>query len=108
MLLSMVAKGLAQDTSLFGPSVLVYIENNRSDAITVQVRDVSVNGYMVESMFSSDIAPGKKSIDTITFLGSDLTENGITDISEADMYFHIFNAVSWDAFVDTAPVTLRF
>lgn len=32
----MVAKGLAQDTSLFGPSVLVYIENNRSDAITVQ------------------------------------------------------------------------
>ena len=106
--IKIVAKGLAQDTSLFGPSVLVYIENNRSDAITVQVRDVSVNGYMVESMFSSDIAPGKKSIDTITFLGSDLTENGITDISEADMYFHIFNAVSWDAIVDTAPVTLRF
>jgi len=24
------------------------------------------------------------------------------------MYFHIFNAVSWDAIVDTAQVTLRF
>ena len=106
--IKIVAKGLAQDSSFFGPSVVVYIENNRSEAITVQVRDVSVNGYMVESMFSPDIAPGKKSIDTITFLGSDLTENGITEISEADMYFHIFDSVSWNAIVDTSPVTLKF
>ena len=103
-----IAKGLVTDTSLFGPSIVVYIENNRSDAITVQARDVSVNGFMVEAIFSCDIAPGKKCMDTITFLRSDLTENGITDINEADLYFHIFSAETWNEIVDTQPIKLTF
>ena len=103
-----IAKGLTTDTSLFGPSIKVYIENNRNDAITVQARDVSVNGFMVEAIFSSDIAPGKKCMDTITFMRSDLTENGITDINEVDLYFHIFSAETWNEIVDTQPIKLTF
>jgi hypothetical protein len=99
---------LTTDTSLFGPSIKVYIENNRNDAITVQARDVSVNGFMVEAIFSSDIAPGKKCMDTITFMRSDLTENGITDINEVDLYFHIFSAETWNEIVDTQPIKLTF
>ena len=39
---------------------------------------------------------------------SDLTENGITDINEVDLYFHIFSAETWNEIVDTQPIKLTF
>ena len=106
--MKIVIKGLAEDESLFGPSIVVYIENNSGKDITVQTRDVSINGFMVDAMFSSDVATGKHAIDTITFMDTDLEENEITEITDVELSFHIFDYSDWDTIVDTDTITMTF
>lgn len=103
-----VVKGLSESGSWLGPAVVVYIYNSGSRDVTVQARDVSINGFMVESVFSSDVVAGKHAMDTITFLSSDLESNGIEKIESIELSFHVFDMSSWDTIVDTAPVTINF
>lgn len=103
-----VVKGLSESGSWLGPSVVVYIRNSGSRDITVQARDVSINGFMVESVFSSDVAAGKHAIDAITFLSSDLESNEIESIESIELSFHVFDMDSWDTIVDTSPVTINY
>ena len=39
------------EDSMFGPEINLYIENNSKDNITVQVRDFSINGIMIDPIF---------------------------------------------------------
>lgn len=103
-----IVKGLSEDDSVFGPSIVVYIENNSGQDITVQTRDVSINGFMMDAMFSCDIAAGKRAVDTITFFESDLEENEITAIEDTELSFHIFDYSSWDTIADTDAIKLVF
>lgn len=101
-------KGLAENHSIFGPSIIAYIENTSDKNITVQTRNVSVNGYMVDATFSSDVMSGKHAVDAITFMSSDLEKNGITAIENVDLSFHIFDMDSWDGIVDTDIISMAF
>ena len=103
-----VIKGLDEDGSLFGPSIIVYVENNGEKDITAQVRDVSINGFMVDSVFSCDVTAGKHAIDTITFLESDIEENSIAEINDVELSFHIFDFNEWETIADTEPVKITF
>lgn len=96
------------ENAILGPEMVVYMENNSETDITVQVRDVSVNGFMVETIFSSDIVVGKHAIDTIDILRSSLEENQITDVENVELSFHIFNSESWSTIVDTDMIILNF
>lgn len=90
----------------FGAELKVQIENNTEKSLTFQVRDVSVNGYMVETMFSSDVAAGKKANDSITFSSSDLQACGIETFADMEFYFHIFDE-SWETYLDTDTVQVK-
>lgn len=103
-----VVKGLAEDSSVFGPSIVVYIENNSGQNVTIQSRNVSINGFMVDPVFSPEVAAGKHAVDTITFLSSELEENGITAIETAELSFHIFETDGWATIEDTDVVTITF
>jgi hypothetical protein len=103
-----VAKGLSSDSSFWGPGVILYIENNSQQDITVQVRDVSVNGFMVDSTMSEDVVVGKKAISAVQFFSSDLEENSITDITEVELYFHIFDLNSWETIFDSDVINITF
>ncbi len=103
-----VVKGLSESGSWIGPAVVVYIYNSGDRDFTVQARDVSINGFMVDTLFSSDVVAGKHAMDTITFMSSELEENGIETIESVELSFHVFDMSSWDTIVDTAPVTISF
>lgn len=103
-----VVKGLAENESIFGPSIVVYIENNGEKNITVQTKDVSINGFMVDAIFSSDVVAGKRAVDAITFMETDLDENEITSIDDVELSFHIFDSDKWDTIVDTEVVKITF
>ena len=81
------------------PSIQLYIENNSEDGITIQSRNVSVNGFMVEPAFSCEVSPGKKAFEGIHFLNLD--DNGISQIDTAQFYLTIFNTDTWDTIIDT-------
>ncbi len=85
----------------------LYIENNIGYDIEVQVRDVSINGYMIEPSFSSSIADGKKINDDIDFRLSDLEKNGISIPTEIELKFHIFDWDSWESRFDSNVVKIQ-
>ncbi|MGN0545996.1 MAG: lipoprotein [Acutalibacteraceae bacterium] len=104
----LVIKKLDSEDSFWGADVYVYVENNSDKDITVQTRDVSVNGFMADPSFSCDVPAGKKAFDTITFMESDLENNGITDITTLELYFHVFDMNNWNGIFDSDTVTVTF
>ena len=103
-----VGKGLSADDSFWGPGVIVYIENNTDRNIIIQTRDVSVNGFMVESVMSEEVVAGKKAMSAVQFLSSDLESNSITDITDVELYFTIVDSDSWDTIQDTDVIAISF
>ena len=103
-----VIKGLAENGSILGPGILAYVENNGSSDITAQVRNVSVNGFMVDPSYSCEVCAGKRALQNITFMKSQLEENGIEAIKDVELSFHVFDSDSWDTIVDTETVHLSF
>lgn len=105
--IKVVAKGL--DTSgWMGPAVILYIQNDSDTNITVQARDESVNGFMIDASLSEEVLPGKRSIADMSFLSSQIEENAITDITEVEFVLHIFDTDTWDGIADSSPIKLAF
>jgi DNA-directed RNA polymerase subunit RPC12/RpoP len=73
--------------------VKVLIENNSGQDYEFQVRDCSINGYMIEPIFSSEVSNGKKINDELKFMKSDLKKNNIDKIESIEFKLHAFN---WD------------
>lgn len=103
-----VLKGLDTDESWFGPGIVLYIYNSSDRDVMIQVRDVSVNGFMVDTIFSSDVDAGKHCLDAVTFLRSDLEENEITEIEEVTLSFMIADGDTWHTIEETQSITLNF
>ena len=106
--IQIVGKGLSDEDSFWGPGVILYIENNSDQNVTIQVRDVSVNGFMVDSSMSEDVVAGKKAMSAVQFFSTDLEENSIDDITDVELYFHIFNLESWDTIFDSDVISISF
>lgn len=95
------------ENTFWGSAILLYIENKTNQNITVSCEDMSINGYMVSGLLSSTVYKNKYSIDEISVLETDLSENGITKINEVELKFHIFNSDTYDTIVDTDPITFQ-
>lgn len=98
-------KGISHDYGY--RNIDLYIENNSSKNVTVQVRDFSINGYMIDPIFSSDIAAGKKINDDISIFSSDLIDNNIDEIETIEFHFHIFDTDSWSNDFDTDTIKIN-
>lgn len=106
--IKIVSQGIEND-DIWGLSPKFYMENNTDQAITIQIRDTSVNGYMLNTSFSSDLLPGKKCINNIVFIPDDLKANNIEEITDLETSFHVFatNEVS-QTIVDTPAITINY
>lgn len=70
----------------------VLIENEGSDSVTVQVRDVSVNGIMFTStVFSSSVTAGNRRNDSVSFQSAGFERLGITEIEVIELSFRVIN-----------------
>lgn len=101
------ATGIEFNSSFIGPEIKFLIENNTEENIIVQARNVSVNGYMVDTTMSAEVSSGKKTNDSLTIDNSSLEECGIEDIAYIDFSFNIFNDDSWDDFIDTEMIHIE-
>lgn len=106
--LRIIVQSLDDKESFWGAELYVFIDNQSSNNVTIQVRDLSINGIMVDPIFSSDVLSGKKAYDEITFLQSDLEENGITKISKVEFAFTIFDSETWNTITDTNVIEVSF
>lgn len=79
------------ENSFWGAAVLLYIENNSGENRIIQCDDMSINSFMVTPYFSSTVYDGKKAIDEITLMSSELEENNITSVDEIELKFKIID-----------------
>lgn len=103
-----VVKGISKDASIFGSSVTIFIENHTGKDVTIQARKVSVNDYMIEPIFSSDVAAGKCAVDNITFMSTELEENDILEIRSVELSFRVLNPKNMEKLFDTNKITIEF
>ena len=106
--IKIVVRGPVADATLLGPGIGVYIENNSSTPVTCQTRSVSVNGFMLDAIFSAEALPGMLSVDTISFLESDLEDHEISVLERAEVSFHLFNSDTWETLADTDSIHIPF
>lgn len=93
------------ENSFWGAGVLLYIENTSGRNVGITCDNMSINGFMVTSIFSATVYNGKKSFDDITIFASDLEDNGIDKINDIELNFHIYDADSWSTICDTGAIT---
>lgn len=94
------------ENSFWGTSILLYVENNSGKNVGISVDDMSVNGVMMDPLFSTTVYDGKKAVDPITLFESDLQENNIESIESAELKFNIYNADSYQTIVETDPISI--
>lgn len=95
------------ENSLWGSSVLLYIENNSGEEVTIQADDLSVNGYMVTALFSSTVYDGKHALDKIALLSSDLEKNNIESIDTIELKFKMFDPETYKTIAETDPISFE-
>lgn len=93
------------ENSFWGTAILLYIENNSGTNVGISVDDMSINGFMMTPYFSTTVYDGRKAIDDITILSSEIEENDIDSIDEVELKFHIYNADSYSTIADSDPIT---
>lgn len=92
------------ENSFWGAGVLLFIENNYGENITVQCDNMSINGFMVTPYFSCAVNNGRMALDDITIMSSDLEENDITSVDDIELVFKIFNPDTYQTIVETDPI----
>lgn len=93
------------ENSFWGTAILLYIENTSGQNVGINVDNMFINGYMMTPLFSTTVYDGKKSIDDITIMSSDLEANGITSVDQVELKFHVYNAESYDTIADSDAIT---
>ena len=93
------------ENSFWGTSILLYCENNSGKNVGITVEEMSINGFMMNPLFSTSVYDGKMSIDDVTIFSSDLEENGIETIEEVELKFHIYDADSYSTIADSDAIT---
>ena len=68
----------------------------------------SVNGFMIDTSLSEDVAIGKKVITALTFFSPSLEENEIKEIETIETSFHVFDEKTWDDIVTMDPIKVNF
>ena len=93
------------ENSFWGTAILLYIENQSGNNVGISVDDLSINGFMFTPYFSTTVYDGKKCIDDITIMSSELEENGIESIDEVELKFRVYNSDSYETIAESDPIT---
>lgn len=82
------------------------IENLSDKTLTVQVRETSINGFMVDPICSIKVAPGKKAVDGMEIWGDDAKNNPMSTVENIETKFHIYTD-DWEIRYDTENVVIK-
>ena len=84
--------------NMWGYTIKVGLENKSSDKTYMfSVTTASVNGVVADPFFATEVAPGKKANEDISFTDSSLTENGIKDYTDIEIVFRVYDSNDWSA-----------
>lgn len=84
------------EDDLFGPTITFSISNDSSKNVVVTTRSLSVNGYMMEaSGLYSEVAAGKKAMESMILMSSELDQAGIDTVADIEFYINISDSATY-------------
>lgn len=84
-------KGFNPD-DLLGFSMELFLENKDDESLMFSIRDVSVNSFMIDPLWASEVAAGKKANESVTFLASELEKNDIETVQEISFTLVVYES----------------
>jgi hypothetical protein len=100
------ALSLKHDSDNEAQAIQISMENTTDKGVTFQLEGVSINGIMMEPVFSSDISAGGHGEDTVLFYDSELSDCGIEKIASIEFKLVAYDSDSFDVIKKTDPITL--
>lgn len=93
--------------SIWGDGLKLLIENNGTEDIGLGCTALIVNDYMITDLFSSTVAAGKKSYETLNLSSSGLKAAGIENVGKIEVYFHTFDPNSYMTISNIDCITIQ-
>lgn len=93
--------------SIWGDGIKLLLENNSDKDVTVGCNALIVNDYMITDLFSSGIAAGKKSNETMYFSSMQLKAAGIENVGKIEIYFHVYDSSTYDTIFEPECVVVQ-
>lgn len=93
--------------SIWGDGLKLLIENNGTEDIGLGCTALIVNDYMITDLFSSTVAAGKKSYETLNLSSSGLKAAGIENVGKVEIYFHTFDPNSYMTITNIDCITIQ-
>lgn len=81
----------------WGFTFKVYCENKTNHAVGFYIDYASVNGYMCDPFWGTELPAGKKENSSFEFSHSTLRDLGVTSLDELELGLRIVNADDWSA-----------
>ena len=92
---AIILEGIVPDDS-WGYTINADLENKSADKkLMFSVETAYVNGVENDPFFASEVAPGKKAKESITFDYMD--EYGITEFTDIEIIFRVYDSEDWSA-----------
>lgn len=86
-----------EEDNIWGYTMNVYLENNTDKTLMFAVNDASVNGFMCDPFWATDVAPGKKAVASISWSKSSFEDNGITKVESITLPVRVYDSEDWMA-----------
>lgn len=84
--------------NMWGYTLKALLENKSADKVYMfSVETAAVNGVQCDPFFAAEVASGKKSNEEISFTGDELKENGITEYTDIELTFRVYDSKDWTA-----------
>lgn len=94
--ISILVTGFGMD-DLWGYTENVYLVNKTDATLMFAAEDVSVNGFMVDPFWATEVPPHARSYSKIYWSSSSFEENNIENVDEIEMKFRVYDNDDWMA-----------
>lgn len=91
---TVIVTGYEED-AIWGYTVNLFLLNKTDKDIMFSVDDASVNGYMADPFYASEVAAGKCAFSSMSWFNSTLEENDITTVEEIEFHFKAYDSNDW-------------
>ncbi len=82
---------------LWGYKLDVFLQNKTDCELGFLVNDACINGLMMDPYFQTVLAPGQSSEEELEWFQSSLDEAGITDVTDIELEWCVYNYEDWSA-----------
>ena len=93
--------------SIWGEGIKLLLENNSDKTVGIGCETLIVNDYMIDNLFTTTVAAGKKDNETLDLYSSELEAAGIENVGQIEIKFYLYDAETYMTTYTADMVTIQ-